>query len=92
MKYDKCNAPIGYGEVFGTEPQYKYSKTVKAIRKIKKGIKCPEFDDMCNKPILPDGTIGTLCKDNPELAFYTGFEMAVLQCGEILAKAQNDDK
>ena len=36
--------------------------------------------------------MGTLCKNDPELAFCTGFELAVLECGEILAKAQNDDK
>ena len=71
---------------------YEESKITKAIEKIKKGIECPEFDTICNEPMFPDSTMGLPCKDDPELAFHTGFEMAVLECGEILAKAQDDDK
>ncbi len=68
----------------------KKSELDKAVEKIKKGIKCPNVGEICNKPILPENTIGSLCKDNPELAFYTGWEMAILECGELLAKAQSD--
>ncbi len=92
MECRKCKGPIGKRSVFLTAARFEYSKTAKAIEKIKKGIKCPDFDEVCNKPVLPNNTIGRFCKDNPELAFYTGFELAVLECGELLAKAQNDDK
>lgn len=94
MSCRKCGAPTAHAMncPFLAKPRFRYSKIAKAIEKIKKGIKCPDFNDVCNKPMLPNSTIGRFCKDNPELAFYTGFEMAVLQCGEILAKAQSDDK
>lgn len=96
MSCKKCNGPIGCRKdsPFGIiiRPKFKYSKTAKAIEKIKKGLDCPKFDEVCNKPALPNNTIGRFCKDNPELAFYTGFELAVLECGELLAKAQDDDK
>ncbi len=92
MSCKKCKGPIGKRSNFLTAARFEYSKTAKAIKKIKVGIECPEFDKVCGMPALPNHTIGGLCKDNPELAFHTGFEMAALQCGEILAKAQNDDK
>lgn len=92
MKCPECKAPVRNSDIPFTKPRFRYSDTAKAIEKIKIGIKCPKFDDVCNQPIVENGTTGILCKDNPELAFHTGFEMAVLQCGEILAKAQNDDK
>ncbi len=96
MSCKKCKGPTGCRKdsPFGImiAPKFRYSKTAKAIEKIKKGIKCPDFNKICNFPALPNDTIGRFCKDNPELAFYTGFEMAVLQCGELLAKAEDDDK
>ncbi len=96
MKCKKCKGPTGHRKdsPFGImiSPKFRYSKIAKVIEEIKKGIVPPKFDDICNKPTLPNSTIGRFCKDNPELAFYTGFEMAVLQCGELLAKAQSDDK
>ncbi len=97
MKCPKCWGPVGtalncFRWTRRSKNQFEFSKTAKAIEKIKKGIKPLNFDAICNRPALPNSTIGRFCKDNPELAFYTGFEMAVLQCGELLAKAQNDDK
>ena len=96
MACKKCNGPVGRRKDsplgIMIKPQFKFSQTAKAIEKIKKGIKPPDFDAVCNKPALPNDTIGRFCKDNPELSFYTGFELAILQCGELLAKAQSDDK
>ena len=93
MECRKCNGPTGCGDFFLATRKYRYSETAKAIEKIKKGIKpLIDFDEVCNNPILPNNTIGRFCKDNPELAFHTGFELAALQCGELLAKAQDDDK
>ena len=96
MGCKKCDGPIGRRKdsSFGImiKSKFRYSQTAKAIEKIKKGIDCPEFKEVCTKPILPNSTVGTLCKDNPEFAFLTGFELGIFRCGEILAKAQNDDK
>ncbi len=94
MSCKKCSGPVGPGEdIFNnTIFRFRFSETAKAIEKIKKDIKPPNFEELCNEPILPNKTMGRFCKDNPELAFYAGFEMAALQCGELLAKAQNDDK
>ncbi len=97
MRCKKCWAPVGtalncFRWIRRSKDQFEFSETAKAIEKIKKGVSPPNFDDVCNMPLLPNSTIGRFCKDNPELAFYTAFEMAVLQCGELLAKAQNDDK
>ena len=98
MSCKKCKGPTGHRKdsPFGIviPPKFEYSETAKAIEKIKNGIKYPKFEDVCTIPILPNDNnlILAPCKDNPELAFYTGFEMAVLQCGELLAKAQDNDK
>ena len=91
MKCEECDAPTGFAKdgPFLTKSRFKFSETAQVIEKIKRGFDCP-------KPNLDSKLLHFLSLDldlqNPEVAYRYGYELAMFQCGEILAEAQENDK
>ena len=59
-----------------------------AIQKIKEGdLECPEFDNTSTIGGVTEPIATTL-----EMAYFVGYEQCLLDCGELLAKAESDDE
>lgn len=95
-KCGECKGPVGDEMDIDTKRNstrslFRFSETAKAIERVKKGIAFSKNHLKLDPKLLSFLSMDLDLQD-PKVAYRYGFELAMFQCGEILAEAQVNDK